>query len=207
MSWLRRGVFCCLLLLAAAPFWAAWAEPSSTSPSSISDKGQDVQDVQRLQDVREERDLPASDSRGVECVERRLSQDLPDEFVVRVTGRDFRWHFEVLDDHDDQDGQVEPASHSRLGASILELPTGVPIRWEVTSDDFIYWLRVPELGVNVMAVPDLTFEAASEPTEPVGIDLLVDPLCGFRFYHDEWMGRIELHPHEHARPAPTMGHR
>ena len=101
-------------------------------------------------------------------------------YVVQIVGKNFRWHFQVL----------KPAE-SKV-SSVLRLPAGARIQWRLTSSDYIYAFRIPELQINMMAVPRIISTAVTEATPAMSIDLLVDPLCNFRLYHDEWMGRVEI---------------
>jgi heme/copper-type cytochrome/quinol oxidase subunit 2 len=173
-------LFAGLLFLAASPILlaprgdgaAASGDPSLIAPSELAN-----------------RDRP-DDATSPDA--RRLNEQAPERFVVEIIGRDFHWHFRIK----------EPAGFTattNVSHSVLKLPAGVPITWELTSEDYIYVLRVPELGINMMAVPDLTSTATSERPTATEVDLLVDPLCGFRFYHDEWMGRVEL-----TRPGQAL---
>ena len=109
----------------------------------------------------------------------------PGRYVVRVVGREFRWHFQV-----ERDGFPVP----QPDAGVLTLPTDSRIDWRVTSDDYIYALRIPELSLNLMAVPDLEAVATTTVDDPLERDLLVDPMCGFRLYHDALMGRVVFRP-------------
>lgn len=106
-------------------------------------------------------------------------------FVVEVIGRDFRWHFRCL----------EPAGSPIVAADAttleeLHLPAGTRVEFRFTSDDYIYLCKIPELGITQIAVPGLTHQCVHEFVEPGRYDLRVDPMCSFRFYHDELMGRI-----------------
>jgi cytochrome c oxidase subunit 2 len=61
----------------------------------------------------------------------------------------------------------------------LHLPVHTKTTIRLTSDDFIYTLSLPEIGVKEMAVPEMFFFLAFE-TDSVGtFDLLGDQLCGY----------------------------
>ncbi|MAD81040.1 MAG: hypothetical protein CMJ50_09400 [Planctomycetaceae bacterium] len=110
----------------------------------------------------------------------------PTRFVIEVTGRDFRWHFRYLDP------DVVPTGET-TSSNELRLPVGATVELHLTSDDYIYVFSVPELGIEQIAVPDLMTESLCMTREPVIFNLQADPLCSFRFYHDELMGRIIVH--------------
>ncbi len=108
---------------------------------------------------------------------------VPSHVVVEVTGGEFRWHFRYRQPDGLPTGDATSSNE-------LRLPVGATVELHFTSDDYIYVFSVPELGIEQIAVPGLVTESACVTREPVTIDLLVDPLCSFRFYHDELMGRI-----------------
>ncbi len=71
---------------------------------------------------------------------------------VDVVGREFYWHF------------TYPGADDALGTSDdvqvvrdFVLPSGRPVVLRVTSDDFIYTFRAPELGLLETAAPGLSF--------------------------------------------------
>jgi len=107
----------------------------------------------------------------------------PRRFVIEVTGKDFLWHFRYRE----PDGVPTGAE---MNSNELRLPVGTTVELHLTSDDYIYVFSVPELGIEQIAVPGLKTESTCVPQKPVTIDLLADPLCSFRFYHNELMGRI-----------------
>ena len=111
----------------------------------------------------------------------------PEKLVVEVVGRDFRWHFR----------HMEPAGttvrvDNTTGLETLHLPAGATVELRFTSEDYIYLCSVPGLGVEQIAVPGLVNVSVCEDVELATYELLVDPLCSFRFYHDERMGRIVI---------------
>ena len=120
---------------------------------------------------------------------KRLPETPPDgwpaKFVVEVVGREFRWHFRYLE----PDG-VPLKTAGTTTIDELHLPVGASVELRFTSEDYIYLCSVPELGIEQIAVPGLTHHCVCELVEPATYELLVDPLCSFRFYHDELMGRI-----------------
>lgn len=121
------------------------------------------------------------------------SEPAPMKIVVEVIGRDFRWHFRYVEpdlDHLDVD-------HAE-SIETLHLPVGASVELRFMSEDYIYLCSLPQLGIKQIAVPGLTHSEICKVVEPASYDLIVDPMCSFRFYHDELMGRIvvenDFHP-------------
>ena len=108
--------------------------------------------------------------------------------MVRAEGRGFYWYF------------TYPGSDNEFGtkddiksAKVLRLPSRIKTVIEVTSNDYIYMFRSNELGIKEVAVPGLTFSIEFTPEQTGEFELVVDPMCGFNFMHDnEYMGFIHL---------------
>lgn len=113
------------------------------------------------------------------------SHSLPPLIVVRAVGRDFQWHFR----YPGPDATLETADDV-VGSRTLYLPPDVDVKLDLTSDDYVYTMSLPKHGLKEIAVPDMTHTLRFHTETGAEIDLLVDPMCGFRFYHDEIMGRI-----------------
>ncbi len=109
--------------------------------------------------------------------------------TAEVIGREFQWWFRY------------PGSDGRLGTRddieserFLMLPPGVDVTLLVTSDDYVYTLTLPGYDLKQIAVPGLIHELHFRTHATGTFDLLVDPLCGFRYYHDELMGQVVIEP-------------
>ena len=113
--------------------------------------------------------------------------------MIEVTGKEVKWRCRVH-------SPAELSGESPL-ASIVRLPAGATVDWQLTSDDYIYIFAIPELGIRRVAVPGLSETWHSGPLKPAAYDLMVDPICGFRFWHDELMGRVIIE----ATPAVKRG--
>lgn len=178
---LKRVLFVILTGVAALPLVATFTSPDleSTRLTGTGDgRDSDTQDP-------EIRDDDGRDAENQPTVTRT-----PSRFLVEVTGRDFRWHFRYL-----EPDVVPSTSGAATSFNELHLPVNTTVEIHLTSDDYIYVFSVPELGIEQIAVPDLTSEFSCHTTEPFSCNLLVSPLCGFRFYHDELMGRIVVQRH------------
>lgn len=140
--------------------------------------------------------LPLFMHRATPIDKSREAPGQPSKVIVEVIGCEFQWHFRYL----------EPAGASAhaMGKTTIEelhLPVGATVEFRFTSDDYIYLCSVPELGIKQIAVPGLVHCAECEVRGPATYDLRVDPLCGFRFYHNELMGRLVIE--EVVRSAPS----
>ncbi len=117
----------------------------------------------------------------------RRSYTVPSSVTVRAMGRNFQWHFT----YPGPDSTIDTADDV-FAERTLYLPPNVDVELLVNSDDYVYTLSLPDYGVKEIAVPDLTHTLRFHTTTSAEIDVRVDPLCGFRFYHDEIMGRIVI---------------
>ena len=104
---------------------------------------------------------------------------------IQVVGHDFFWCFRFpgpdAEFNTDDDVCV---------ANDLHLPAGQDVVFLVTSNDYVYTMAIPDLGLRQIAVPELTFPLAFRVTEQRSFDITADPLCGVRLFHGEEMGTI-----------------
>ncbi len=115
---------------------------------------------------------------------RRLS--VPVEIEAR--GKRFEWSFR----YPGRDGELGTSDDFRSGKE-LHLPLETDVVLKLESDDFIYIMSNPELGLKQIAVPELTHTLEFH-TAKIGLfELLTDPLCGWRPLHDDLMGRVIVH--------------
>ena len=110
-------------------------------------------------------------------------QSRMDSIVIEVTGDDFNWYFRypghdgVLGTHDDQ--------HS---VQNLFLPDNSRVNLKLKSNDYVYSLSLPELGMREVAVPGLDFELQFTTQDEGTLQLRGDQLCGFA--HESLIGKI-----------------
>ena len=105
--------------------------------------------------------------------------------TVEAIGRNFSWWFR----YPGRDGVRGTADDVELRRK-LYLPPDVPVTLVLKSEDYIYVMSLPGRDLREIAVPDLEFELSFRTQPAEEFDLLVDPLCSFRFYHDEVMGHV-----------------
>ncbi len=109
------------------------------------------------------------------------AEPAPSRYVVKVVGRDFDWHFQIM----------EPATDPHVPETDrLQLPLDAEVELQITSEDYVYSLRIPEWGLHEVAVPGLVRKARFHTNESLDLILPVDPMCGFAAFHDDVMGSI-----------------
>ncbi len=114
----------------------------------------------------------------------------PTPLPIRVVGHKFYWRFT----YPGPDGKLGTAD-DLPGRSDLHVPLGHPVHLEITSDDYVYTFRAPQLKMKETAVPDLYFTLDFTLDKPARYDLEVDPMCGFAFLHDnDVMGEMIAEP-------------
>lgn len=112
---------------------------------------------------------------------------VPELLKVRVVGEGYEWFVRypgpdaLLDTEDDVRAKQN-----------LRLPEHTQVQIEVRSSDYIYGFRIPGLGVNEMAVPDLVFVADFETPEPSVHVLKGDRMCGYA--HPRLIGQVIIEP-------------
>ena len=110
---------------------------------------------------------------------------LESPITVEATGHEFFWRFRFpgpdakFDTSDDV--CVEKEIHLPLERDIVFL---------INSDDFVYTMAIPDLDLRQLAVPDLTFKMNFHTLTAGSYEVIADPLCGVRLFHDEFMGKI-----------------
>jgi len=109
--------------------------------------------------------------------------------IVEATGRNFQWWFRYPGADGDL-GTPDDIQSNRF----LMLPPDVDVTILLASEDYIYTMSLPPYGLREIAVPDLIHKLVFHTKTWEEFDLLVDPLCSFRFYHDEVMGRVSIAP-------------
>lgn len=121
--------------------------------------------------------------------------ELRSPLVIRVVGRDFYWRFT----YPGPDGAIG-TDDDVVARQDLHVPLHHPVRLELTSDDYVYSFRAPELGLLESAIPELLFTIYFVPEEPGRYELEVDPMCGLSFAHDnDVMGMMVVEPAKDVR--------
>ncbi|MEO2018322.1 MAG: hypothetical protein ABGZ53_28555 [Fuerstiella sp.] len=122
---------------------------------------------------------------------------------IVVHGRDFVWRFLSAG----QDG-IHGTIDDLVWYNRMLLPPHTPMKFVLRSDDYIYTFSLADL--KSIAIPGIDNALQFETPESGSFTLEVDPLCGFRPYHDDIMGTISIDPtlrpgeiHEGDRVAGT----
>ena len=110
----------------------------------------------------------------------------PIEIIAR--GKEFEWTFR----YPGGDGEMGTSDDFRSHKE-LHLPVETEVVLKLESDDFIYIMSNPELGLKQIAVPELTHTLEFYTAKTGPFELLTDPLCGWRPLHDDLMGRVIIH--------------
>ena len=106
---------------------------------------------------------------------------------VQVVGHEFFWRFrfpgpdQKFNTNDDASVEKE-----------LHLPVDRDVVFQVTSDDYVYTMAISDLGLRQIAVPELTFPLKFRVTEERSFEISADPLCGVRWLHDDYMGKVTV---------------
>ena len=109
---------------------------------------------------------------------------LAEKVVVEARCRNFIWYFRW----------VTPNAGMREEFQ-LTLPADCEVELRLASDDYIYAFDLDTFGINQMVIPGHTYRCNFVTRDRQSIKLIADPLCGFRLFHDEVMGRIEIVEH------------
>lgn len=102
--------------------------------------------------------------------------DAPDALTVQVTGAQWAWSF------------YYPAQN--IYTHTLELPTGVPVDFKVTSVDVNHSFWPVQLGIKVDANRIVTTTAEARPTILGPIDIRCAELCGLNHAFMETSGAV-----------------
>ena len=120
--------------------------------------------------------------------EPEASVEIPDPLEIKVVGREFYWHF-LYPGPDQLLGTDDDFSVSKD----LYVPVGYTMKLLITSDDYIYFFRVPDFDLREVAIPDLTHEIQFFPDHGGVSKLEVDPMCSaWTLHKDGSMGNIHI---------------
>ena len=111
----------------------------------------------------------------------------PDPLTYEARGSEFQWSFAYAG----ADGDLGTPDDVSLGNTLL-IPAGKQVELQLVSDDYIYILAAPVTGQREIAVPDMVHTLRFDSGVVNEYELISDPLCGYRFFHDEVMGNINV---------------
>ncbi len=101
------------------------------------------------------------------------------ETVIGVTGQQFQWTFTYpYEPFADLTPEQNKAAKTSMVSNELHVPSGRPVRVEITSVDVIHGFYVPEFRVKQDAIPGRTTTARFTPTEKGIYTVVCSELCG-----------------------------
>lgn len=107
----------------------------------------------------------------------RLNQERCRRYYA--VGRDMKWHF-----YEQTENEPAAQSQTTMRGDVIELQVGQTAVIDVRSDDYLYLLTLPD-GRSQIGVPEMSHQIEFLATEPGRFELRADPMCGFRFLHDD----------------------
>jgi cytochrome c oxidase subunit II len=123
----------------------------------------------------------------------------PDAVQVEVTGMQFQWYYRYPG-ADGKFGQTKPdlidastgnplgvdssdsAAHDDIVASQLVVPVNRPVELVLKSQDVVHSFFVPNMRLQMNAVPGLTTYASFTPTQAGTFEVVCSQLCGLGHY-------------------------
>lgn len=119
--------------------------------------------------------------------DQREQTPFPSPYVIEVTGSDFRWDLRYPGD----DGRLHTGD-DLCAERHIHVPANSRIRLELRSEDYLYQLGFPGLGLKEIAVPDLEFSMEFESGDPGTHELLGGQFCGYT--HPDLKGELVVLP-------------
>ena len=111
------------------------------------------------------------------------SLDRLDSIVIEVTGGEFNWYFR----YPGPDG-VLGTDDDRYSVQDLFLPDNARVELKLNSNDYMYLFSLPDLGMQEIAVPGLSFGLQFNTQDEQVLQLLGDQFCGFS--HETLIGKV-----------------
>lgn len=109
--------------------------------------------------------------------------------VVGVTGSDYQWQLH----YPGPDGELGTADDIHA-VRHPHVPVDTEIRFELNSHDYLYTFAVPQLKLNELVVPDLTFTLEFLVDKIGKLDFRGDQFCGYT--HPELSGSLIVESQE-----------
>lgn len=123
---------------------------------------------------------------GVVASAAALRSDRPTltgSLFVKVVGTDYRWKY-IYAGQDQRLG----TSDDLVGSQNLIAPAGREVCLQISSDDFVYLLEIPEVDVYELAAPGLGFDVQFSSPPTGSYALLGSQMCGYD--HPDLMGQM-----------------
>ncbi|GAB5522880.1 MAG: hypothetical protein Roseis2KO_07520 [Roseivirga sp.] len=103
-----------------------------------------------------------------------LGFEFASPYIIEVIGQDYEWRIR----YPGKDGIINTLDDI-LKEDNFVLPANTEIRLIFKSEDYLYFVELPELKKNGMAVPGLESPLNLKTTSPMKIQFKGDQMCGF----------------------------
>jgi cytochrome c oxidase subunit 2 len=112
---------------------------------------------------------------------------VPDTYEIEITGHDFRWHVR----YPGRDGKLG-TKDDVFGDRHVHVPRDRRVRMHLRSEDYVYSLALPQLGLKEIAVPDLSYALEFAGVRVGTYELRGAQMCGYT--HPELIGTLVVEP-------------
>jgi heme/copper-type cytochrome/quinol oxidase subunit 2 len=102
---------------------------------------------------------------------------------IEITGSRFHWRVR----YPGRDGRLHTADDP-IGDGEVHVPVGTRTRLLLRSEDYVYTLALPHLGLKEIAVPDLDFQLDFDASQSGTFELRGDQMCGYA--HADLIGKL-----------------
>ncbi len=103
-----------------------------------------------------------------------LGFEFANPYVIEVTGQDYEWRIK----YPGKDGIINTLDDVWKEEDFV-LPANTEVRLIFKSKDLLYFVELPELEKNGMAVPGLESPLDLKTTSPMKLQFRGDQMCGF----------------------------
>ena len=111
------------------------------------------------------------------------------QMKVAVRGGQFAWRYQLPG----PDGKFDTGDDVRVKDEV-HLPVDSEIELLIESDDFVYTLLIPALDLRRIAIPELVYKLSFRTSRTGEFEVVADPTCSVRLFHDEEMGSVVVEP-------------
>lgn len=125
----------------------------------------------------------SADAPTASSTDSSAGEDRSEPLVVGVTGSDYQWQLH----YPGPDGQLGTADDIHA-VRHPHVPVDTEIRFQLNSQDYLYTFAVPQLKLNELVVPDLTFSLEFLVNKVGKIEFRGDQFCGYT--HPELSGSL-----------------
>lgn len=103
-----------------------------------------------------------------------LGFEFASPYIIEVVGQNYEWRIR----YPGKDGIINTLDDIWKEENFV-LPTNTEIRLIFKSEDYLYFVELPELKKNGMAVPGLESPLNLKTTSPMKLQFKGDQMCGF----------------------------